>query len=57
VLYRITRLAIGAPWRIMAGAGLIVVVCAIIGLPVVKSLSAGISGPGLRIGKGDPSSE
>jgi putative drug exporter of the RND superfamily len=41
MLARIARLAIAAPKRIVAAAGLILVAAAIFGLPVTKSLSAG----------------
>ena len=49
MLQEITRLAIGAPRRIIAGALLVMVGTAIFGIPVTKSLSAG----GVR----DPTSE
>ncbi len=48
-LVRIGRLALVAPRRVVAVAGLIVVATAIFGIPVVKSLSAG--------GMHDPNSE
>jgi putative drug exporter of the RND superfamily len=41
MLQRIARLAIAAPRRILALAGLVMVAAAIFGLPVAKSLSAG----------------
>src|SRR5262245_25455387 len=49
VLQGITRLAIGAPRRVIAVALLVMVGTAIVGIPVTKSLSAG----GMR----DPTSE
>jgi uncharacterized membrane protein YdfJ with MMPL/SSD domain len=41
MLERIARLAIAAPRRILAVAGLVMVAAAVFGLPVAKSLSAG----------------
>jgi hypothetical protein len=49
VLQRIARLAIAAPWRIIAVAALVMVAAGIVGIPVAKSLSAG--------GFQDPTSE
>ena len=49
VLQRIARFAIAAPWRIIAVAALVMVAAGIVGIPVVKSLSAG--------GFQDPTSE
>jgi RND superfamily putative drug exporter len=49
VLQRIARLAIAAPWRITAGAVLVMVAAGTFGIPVANSLSAS--------GFGDPTSE
>lgn len=49
VLNRVARAAAKAPKRILAAAALVVVACAIFGLPVTKELSAG--------GFTDPASE
>jgi RND superfamily putative drug exporter len=40
VLQRIARLAITAPWRIAAGAMLVMLAAAVFGIPAAKSLSA-----------------
>ncbi|HUH70503.1 MAG TPA: MMPL family transporter [Mycobacterium sp.] len=49
MLPRIARLAIAAPWRILAIAVLVLVAAGVVGIPVAKSLSAG--------GFQDPTSE
>src|SRR5258705_11234138 len=49
ILHRITLAAVAAPKRIIAAAALVMVACAIFGLPVTKVLSAG--------GFTDPASE